>query len=83
MSWRYTASRLRAFGMSAGCLLPMIVFLARWGWGTFYFALAGVAFFAVLEFFGYHITVLIRRMRCWMVGKERDGTPHHKRGWYA
>lgn len=83
MSWRYTASRLKALGMSAWCLVPLVIFLTDWTRPKFYVAVAGVLFFAVLEWFGYHLIVLARRVRCWIVGKVRDGTPHHKKGWYA
>ena len=81
--WRDTARRVGVLGMDAWCLAPMLVWFLHWRWATFYVAMAGVAFFAALEFFGLSIVACARRVRCWIVGKARPGVQVWKRRWYA
>ena len=81
--WRDTQRRIGVLGMDAWCLAPAFVWLCHWRWWTFYLAVAGVAFFAALEWFGLSVVAGARRVRCWIVGRDRSGVRGWKRRWFA
>lgn len=77
--WRNTAQPVRLFMLDARACLPILCFLVYWSWATFYVALFGTVFFAVISFFGLTVPALLRLMRRIVVGPVRTAVPAWKR----
>jgi len=52
MMWRNTGLPVRVLMLDARACLPILCFVVKWSWITFYVAATGVLFFAVISFFG-------------------------------
>ena len=81
--WRDTGRRVGFAGLDAWCLAPLAVWFFRPSWWTCYGALGGTLLFMVLEVLGVSIKALGRRILCWIIGKDRSGTPTWRRRYFA
>ena len=79
MMWRNTGLPVRVLMLDARACLPILCFVVKWSWITFYVAVTGVLFFAVISFFGLTLPAVTRLMRRLLVGAERSAVPSWKR----
>lgn len=57
--------------IDARALISALFVVFHISWETFYIFLASLAFFGVLEYFGYGVPVAMRRARSAIAGKHR------------
>ncbi len=81
--WRNTMLPVRLYIVDARALLPAGIFFLHWSWLTFYIALVGIAFFAVLEWCGLTPPIAWRIIRRWIIGRRRPAIPAWKRRRFA
>ena len=69
--WRNTALPVRILVLDGRACLPLLVFVVYWSWTTFYIAIAGMTFFAVVSWAGLTVSSVLRLLRSLLVGRER------------
>ena len=77
--WRYTALPVKVAILDARACIPVLVFVLYWSWTTAYIAIAGVAFFTVISWFGLTVPAVVRVIRRGLVGGVRPAVPAWKR----
>lgn len=70
--WSYTAPFPKFFFVDARAILPLSVFMLHWSYETFYFALIGVVFFAVVLYFGYSPSSFVSMVIVKLYGGNRQ-----------
>ena len=73
--WRNTGQPVRVLMLDARACLPVLCFCVYWSWTTFYIAVAGVAFFSVISFFGLTLPAVFRLTRRHLAGSIRPAVP--------
>ena len=73
--WRNTGQPVRLFMLDARACLPILCVTVYWSWPTLYIALAGVAFFSAISFFGLTVPAMLRLARRIVVGPVRTAVP--------
>jgi len=81
--WRNTMLPIRIYVADARALIPVMLVLVHIRMWTFYLAIAGIAVFAVLEWFGLTFPAAIRTLRRWIVGRRRPAIPTWKKRRFA
>lgn len=76
--WRDSARSPKLFFMDAYAAFPMLLFLLHIRWWTFFLCLGVIAFFVILEKFGFTVPVFKRWLRVFFAGPHRNSRP-----WYA
>ena len=69
--WRDSARPARFFMIDARSALPCLLFLMHIRWWTLWFFLGVTVFFAILERFGYTMTVFGRIIRSVLAGPRK------------
>lgn len=69
--WRDSARTAKLWGLDAFSLVPMIPFFFYMRTWTFVIAVVGVAFFAILNKFGYTVRVFLRVARNFIAGRQK------------
>jgi intracellular multiplication protein IcmT len=77
--WRNSGLPVRVLMLDARACLPILCFVIKWSWLTFYIALTGVVFFSVISFLGLTLPAALRLVRRLLVGSERPAVPSWKR----
>jgi intracellular multiplication protein IcmT len=77
--WRNTARPVMIGFLDARACFPALVFVVYWSWPTFYIALSGVVFFAIISWFGLTVPTMARFIRRLLVGPVRPAVPVWKR----
>jgi intracellular multiplication protein IcmT len=77
--WRDTGLPVRVLMLDARALLPVLCFVVKWSWITFYIAVSGIAFFGTMAFFGLTLPAATRLMRRVLAGSTRTAMPAWKR----
>ena len=77
--WRNTALPVRVAMFDARALFPLLSFVVYWSWFTFYVAVIGVAFFALMSILGLTLPSMCRVIRRLLVGPTRPAVPVWKR----
>jgi len=73
--WRYTGMPVRVFVLDARACLPLLIFIVKWSWTTFYIAAVGTLFFSMISWFGLTVPVVWRMVRRWLAGRVRPAVP--------
>ncbi len=73
--WRNTGQPVRLLMLDARACLPILCVTVYWSWLTLYIALAGVAFFSLISFFGLTLPAMLRLARRVVVGHVRTAVP--------
>lgn len=81
--WRNTMLPVRVYVVDARALVPVMIFVLHWRLSTLYIAAAGIAVFAVLEWFGLTFPAAIRTVRRLAVGRLRPAVPTWNKRRYA
>ncbi len=81
--WRDTGQPVRLLMLDARACLPILCVTVYWSWLTLYIALAGVAFFSLISFFGLTLPAMLRLARRVVVGHVRTAVPVWNRRRYA
>lgn len=69
--WRDSARRARLAVLDAEAVIPILLFLVHITWWTFIVAVVFSAIFAILNRFGYTITVFGRLVRSVLAGPHK------------
>jgi intracellular multiplication protein IcmT len=77
--WRNTGQPVRVLMLDARACLPILCFVVKWSWITFYIAATGTVFFAALSFLGLTLPAFLRLGRRFLVGSTRTAVPAWKR----
>jgi len=77
--WRNTGLPVRIFMLDARACFPVLLFVIKWTWITFYIAVIGISFFSAISFFGLTLPAVIRLIRRVLVGATRPAVPSWKR----
>jgi intracellular multiplication protein IcmT len=73
--WHNTGQPVRLLMLDARACLPILCVTVYWSWLTLYIALAGIAFFSVISFFGLTLPAMVRLARRIAVGPVRTAVP--------
>ena len=73
--WRDSARMPKLFFMDAYSAFPLLLLLLHIRWWTFFLCLATMAFFVVLEKFGFTVPVFKRWFRVFLAGNHRNARP--------
>ncbi|HET9843239.1 MAG TPA: IcmT/TraK family protein [Gammaproteobacteria bacterium] len=73
--WRDSARRPKLFFMDAYSAFPLLLFLLHIRWWTFFLCIAAIAFFVILEKFGFTVPVFQRWIRAFLAGNTRIARP--------
>lgn len=73
--WRDSARRARLLVLDAEAVIPILLFLVHITWWTFSVAMAFSVTFAILNRFGFTVTVFGRILRHWIVGPQKLSRP--------
>jgi intracellular multiplication protein IcmT len=73
--WRDSARSPKFFFVDAYAAFPLLAFLLHIRWWTFFLALSSIAFFALLERFGFTLPVFKRILRVFLAGNHRIARP--------
>jgi intracellular multiplication protein IcmT len=76
--WRDSARSPKLFFMDAFAAFPLLFFILHIRWWTFFTAIGVIAFFVVLEKFGFTVPVFKRWLRVFLAGSHRNARP-----WWA
>jgi intracellular multiplication protein IcmT len=80
MMWRETGRTTTVLGIDARVMLSFVVFMLHWSWTTLWVVLATLAFFMVLNQFGYTFPNAMRRARVLLLfGRRRPAMPFWRR----
>jgi intracellular multiplication protein IcmT len=77
--WRNTGYPVRIFMLDARALLPVLCFVVKWSWVTFYIAAGGISFFALISIFGLTVPAVFRLLRRFLAGPRRPCVPSWQR----
>jgi intracellular multiplication protein IcmT len=77
--WRDSAYPARFFIVDARASFPLLLFLLHIAWWTFGLAIFTMTFFALLERYGFTVTVFGRWLRSFMAGPYKSSTPWWKK----
>lgn len=69
--WRNTGLPVRVLMLDARACLPIVSFFVYWSWPTFYVAVLGTVFFAIISFLGLTLPAFLRLVRRLVVGPVR------------
>ena len=70
---------VRVLMLDARACLPILCFVVKWSWITFYIASFGFVFFSIISFFGLTLPAAVRLLRRFLVGATRPAVPAWKR----
>lgn len=73
--WRNASRRPCLWFMDAYAAFPLLLFTLHIRWWTFGLALSTMAFFAILERFGFTLPVFKRLVRSFVAGHHRVAKP--------
>ena len=73
--WRDSARSPRFFMIDAYAAFPLILFVMHIRWWTFFLCIGCILFLAILERFGFTITVFRRLARVYLAGNHRVARP--------
>ncbi len=73
--WRDTARPARFFFVDYRAAFPLLLFLVHIEWWTFFLALGTTIFLAILERYGFTVTVFKRWFRATLAGPRRFSRP--------
>ncbi len=73
--WRDTARPARFFLIDYRAALPLLLFLLHIRWWTFFLTVGVTLFLAVLERYGFTVSVFIRWFRSTLAGPRRYARP--------
>jgi intracellular multiplication protein IcmT len=77
-SWRDSARLTRFFIIDYRAAFPFLLFLLHIRWWTFLIALVTVIFLAILERYGFTVTVFARLFRSILAGSRKTSIPWWK-----
>ena len=77
--WRDSARTARFFVVDAKAAFPMLLFLLHIRYWTFIVAVVAMTFFAMLERFGFSITIFGRVVRGFLAGPYKPAEPWWKK----
>lgn len=69
--WRDSARIPRFFGLDARAAFPLILFLLHIRIWTLVLAIIATLVFAIIERYGFSVSVALRRLRCLVVGNRK------------
>ena len=73
--WRDSARHPRFFMIDARAAFPLLLFLMHIRLWTFLVAMIVIIFFAMLERFGFTLTVFFRWLRSFIAGPNKTSSP--------
>lgn len=73
--WRDSARTPRLFFMDAMAAFPLVLFILHIRWWTFFTCMALIAFFVILEKFGFTVSVFKRWIKVFFAGNQRTARP--------
>lgn len=73
--WRDSARPARFFIIDYRGVFPIVLFLLHIQFWTFYIAIAGIIFFAILERYGFTVPVFLRFVRSFLAGRQKTASP--------
>ncbi len=73
--WRDSARTPKLFFMDAYSAFPLLFFILHIRWWTFFTCIAAIAFFVILEKFGFTVPVFRRWIRAFFAGNHRTPRP--------
>jgi len=73
--WRDSARIPRFLGIDARSAFPLLLFLLHIKLWTFIIAVLATLFFAVIEFYGFSVSVFLRWLRGFIMGKRKMANP--------
>lgn len=76
--WRDSARSARFFMIDYRAAFPLILFLLHIQWWSFFLAIGATFFFALLERFGFSVTVFLRWLRSTLAGPRKIAIPWWK-----
>ena len=76
--WRATALPVKILFLDGRVCLPVLVFVVYWSWPTFWIAVTGMTFFAVVSWAGMTVPAVLRMGRRWFIGPVRRAVPEWK-----
>lgn len=80
MMWRETGRTAKVFMVDARAMISLAAFMVHISWMTFYFVIATLLFFFILNQFGYTLPNALRRVRVLLLfGKTRPAIPFWRR----
>ncbi len=76
--WRDSARSARFFIVDARATFPLLIFLLHIRMWSFILALVVISFFAVLEHYGFTLSVFLRWLRSMLAGPRKMAIPWWK-----
>jgi len=76
--WRDSARPARFFVIDARAAFPLLLFLLHIRVWSFFVAIIAVCFFAILERYGFSLTIFGRWLRAWFAGPLKSSHPWWK-----
>ena len=76
--WRDSGRRARFGLIDAEAVIPILLFLVHITWWTFWLAVSISVFFAILNRYGYTMTIFGRVVRDFLVGRHKQA-----RAWWS
>lgn len=73
--WRDSARKVKFFGLDGSAAFPILLFLVKISWFTFYIVIISVTFFAILSRFGFTPIVFLRIIRSKLAGSRVIANP--------
>lgn len=73
--WRDSARNAKFFIIDARAAFPLLLFILNIAWWTLYTALATMAFFGLLERWGFTLPVFLRYIRYKVAGAYKTASP--------
>lgn len=74
-SWRDSARSVKFFIWDAKAVFPFVLFLMHMRWWTFILSFIVMAFFTILNRFGFSLSVFARWMRSTLAGRRKFAIP--------
>jgi len=76
--WRDSARQTRFFLIDARAAFPLLLFLLHIRFWTFVLSILTTLFFAVLERYGFTVSIFVRWLRNMIAGSRKSATPWWK-----
>lgn len=76
--WRDSARSARFFIIDARAAFPLLLFLLHIQWWSFTLSVVTMAFFGLLERYGFSLTVFLRWLRSILAGPRKVAIPWWK-----
>jgi intracellular multiplication protein IcmT len=77
--WRDSARNVRLWFVDYRACFPLLIFIFHISWKTFFFAIAAIVFFTLLERYGFSVAVFSRWLRSFIAGPRKIAQPKWKR----